>query len=401
MEENNIILNLPFDENNASSVAYDYSHSRADVAVHSADFVQGNNGNAIRFTGEGYGEIKKQVLSDLNTSFTLCLSVQPLVAEVGAPKHIIWLLNFGGLNNYIEVPIEISVGAWVHLALVKQGTLYSFFVGDEFVGTITDNRTLQGVSLNQDYYSGEFGFCLLDDVKIYDVALTQEELLQAFTTNKKVSYLLNGVDFKEFGIFVSASDGVLNRPKLKALTSVSWDNYHGEDVDLNHNYLEPREITLSCFIHAKTKNDFILQVLRFERQFDKKGLHRLMIDAHPTKPLVYEVYCKDEISITKQWDDSLMVGTFKVKLIEPQPVKRVLKHIRTSDETKTCNIKISTSKYINVFWGDGTVSEDIAGENIMLSHDYKENGEYFPIITGCIDEIKNFQTDAIIVWNKL
>ena len=56
---------------------------------------------------------------------------------------------------------------------------------------------------------------------------------------------------------------------------------------------------------------------------------------------------------------------------------------------------------MNIFWGDGTVDEDISGNNIVISHIYKENGEYFPVITGCIDEIVTFQTNAIIVWNKL
>ena len=82
-------------------------------------------------------------------------------------------------------------------------------------------------------------------------------------------------------------------------------------------------------------------------------------------------------------------------------MKRVLKHIRVSEATKSCTINITTPKYVNIFWGDGTVDEDISGRDVQVSHNYKENGEYFPVITGCIDEIQGFQTNAIIVWNKL
>lgn len=401
MEASNIILNLPFDESDGSAVTYDYSPSRADVEVHSASFVPGRNGNAIKFTGNNFGEVTKQVLSNLNTPFTITLYAQSLEVETGTPKKFIWLLNFEGLNNYVEVPIEANPKMWFGLALVRQGTLYNFFVNGQLVKTLTQAGTLQGVSINQDYYGGEYGLCLLDDVKLYDVALTQEELLNTSSSNKQQSYTLDGVDFREYGVFVSDSDGVLNRPKLKQLASISWDNYHGEDVDLNHKYYEPREITLSCFIKAKTKNNFIVQMSRFEQQFDKQGLHRLMIDVHPTKPLIYEVYCKDEISVSKKWNDELMVGTFKLKLTEPQPVKRVLKHIRVSESTKTCTINITTHKYVNIFWGDGMVDEDISGRDVQVSHNYKENGEYFPVITGCIDEIESFTTNAIIVWNKL
>lgn len=401
MEANNIILNLPFDESDGSNVAYDYSPNRADVQVHSASFVSGRNGNAIKFTGDDFGEVTKQVLSNLNGAFTLTLYAQALELEAGTPKSFIWVLNFEGLNNYVEVQIEAKPKTWFYIALIRQGTLYNFFVNGQLIKTIAKGDALLGVSLNQDYYGGKYGLCLLDDVKLYDIALTQEELLQASSSDKQQSYTLDGVDFREYGVFVSDSDGVLNRPKLKPLANISWDNYHGEDVDLNHKYYEAREITLSCFIKAQTKNDFIVQMSRFEQQFDKRGLHRLMIDVHPIKPLIYEVYCKDEISVSKKWNDELMVGTFKLKLTEPQPVKRVLKHIRVSEATKTCSINISTHKLVNIFWGDGSVDEDISGSNIAVSHHYKENGEYFPVITGCIDEIEAFQTNAIIVWNKL
>lgn len=401
MDANNIILNLPFDESDGSAVAYDYSPSRADVEVHSASFVAGRNGNVIKFTGDDFGEVTKQVLSNLNGAFTLTLYAQALELEAGTPKTLVWGLNFAGMNNYVEVPIEIMPGAWLNLALIRQGALFNFYVNGQLIQTLTKSEELKGISLNQDFYGGEYGLGLLDDLKMYDVALTQEELLNTSSNNKQQSYTLDGVDFREYGVFVSDSDGVLNRPKLKPLANISWDNYHGEDVDLNHKYYEAREITLSCFIKAQTKNDFIVQMSRFEQQFDKRGLHRLVIDVHPIKPLIYEVYCKDEISVSKKWNDELMVGTFKLKLIEPQPVKRVLKHIRISEATKTCSINISTHKLVNIFWGDGTVDEDVSGSNITVSHHYKENGAYFPVITGCIDEIEALQTNAIIVWNKL
>jgi hypothetical protein len=98
-----------------------------------------------------------------------------------------------------------------------------------------------------------------------------------------------------------------------------------------------------------------------------------------------------------------MVGTFKIKLIEPDPVKRVLKHTVTSNETRVCTIDILSLKYCNIYWGDGTVDMDVAGSDEVqhITHTFDNTGEYFPIITGCIDEIQSFETNAIIVWNKL
>lgn len=215
------------------------------------------------------------------------------------------------------------------------------------------------------------------------------------------NYSINGINFKDYGVYVSESEGLLNRPKLKGLSKFSWDNYHGEDVDLTHKYYEARDITLTCFIKATDKIDFLVKLTEFEQLFDARGLQRLFVDVHPTKPLVYEVYCKDEISVSKRWSEHNMIGTFKLKLTEPYPIKRVLKYARTSEATKTCTINITTSKYVNVFWGDGRVDEDIAGKNVTLSHEYKENKEYLIIVTGCIDEITSFNSNATLVWNKL
>ena len=215
-----------------------------------------------------------------------------------------------------------------------------------------------------------------------------------------VSYFLDGVNFNHYGVFVSESKGVINRPKLKQSSTFSWDNYHGNVVDLKNKYYEPREIILSCFIKAENKVDFLMRVMEFERLFDKTGTQRLMIQVED-KPLVYEVFCKDEIAISKKWSDAKMIGTFELKLIEPEPVKRVLKHTRTGEPTKNCEITLTSTKLLNIYWGDGNSDTDIAGDDITVSHDYEADGDYFVIVTGCIDEIIDFATNATTVWNKL
>lgn len=401
MDSNNVILNLPFDENDGSLTAYDYSQNRADGQVVGAHFVNGKNGNAIKFAGNDTCEVSKNVIYNMAMQFSMLMWVQGGQVDRGSPQKFIWMLNFSGLNNFVEVPIEAKPGAWFSLAVSRRGSIFSFYVNSSLVKEITNTGALQGISLNQDYYGGEYGLGLLDDVKFYNVALTQSDIISELSSSKQQAYTLDGVDFKEYGVFVSGSDGVVNRPKLKGMASVSWVNYHGESVDLMHKFYEPREITLSCFIKANSKNDFITMISRFEQLFDAPGTNRLVIDVHPIKPLIYEVYCKDEITVSKQWNDELMVGTFKIKLIEPEPVKRILKHIRVSEATKTCNITLTTTKLVNIYWGDGSIDYDVSGENITVSHVYTQNGDYFPVITGCIDEISSFSTNAIVVWNKL
>ncbi len=405
MEANDIILNMPFDEQNGSPKAFDYSQSRSDGVVHGASFVAGNNGNAIQFLGgDEYCELEHDIINTLSGKLTIMGYVKTASVETGTPKKLIWLLNFTGTRNYTEVEFETTPGSWYHVAMVKQGTAYRFYVNAQLVRSFTNLGTLLGVSLNQDFYGGDgYGQGLLDDLRVYKIALTQDEIISETTSSTKMSYLLDGVDFKEYGVYVAGSEGVVDRPRLKTPYSISWDNYHGETVDLNHKFFEPREITLDCFIKASSKDNFITKLTQFEQQFDQSGTQRLVINVHPIKPLIYEVYCKDAITVAKTWNNQLMVGTFKIKLTEPEPVKRVLKHIRVSDATKTCTITLKSSKYVNIYWGDGTAEYDVAGQSnaVTITHEYFANGEYFPLITGCIDEIQEFETNAIIVWNKL
>lgn len=401
MNTENIIFQMPFDESDGALTAYDYSSSRADGVVHGAHFVAGKNGNAISFAGNDTCEVSKNILSNLAADFTIFAWVQPGERFAGSPSKLIWLINFSGLENFIEVSIDAKPGSWFSVALVKSGTIYNFYVNSNLVKSVTKAGTPTGFSLNQDCYLGEYGFGLLDDVKVFNTALSQNDLMEEAANVKDIAYLVDGINFKTFNVFVSGSDGILNRPKLKTPTSISWDDYHGESVDLMHKFYEPREITLSCFKKAASKIGFITELAAFERQFDKQGTQRLVIDVHPVKPLIYEVYCKDAIEITKEWNDQLMVGTFKLKLVEPEPVKRVLKHIRVGESTKTCTITISTRKYVNIYWGDGTVDYDVFGTDKVITHDYAANGDYFPVVTGCIDEIMKFETNAIVVWEKI
>jgi hypothetical protein len=401
MDSNNVILNLPFDESAGSTIAYDYSKSRADGQVIGATFVAGKNGNAIKFSGDDTCEVSNNIMPDMEMEFSMLMWVQTSSIECGTPKKLIWFLNFQDFENYVEIPIETKPGTWISLGLTRRDSVFNFYVNSSLIQTVNNAGTLIGVSLNQDYYGGEYGLGLLDDVKVYNVALSQSDIISELSSSKVQAYRLGGVDFKEYGVYVSDSDGVVSRPKLKSMATVSWDNYHGESIDLQHKFYEPREITLSCFIKANSKSGFITKVSTFEHLFDNPGTNRLVIDIHPIKPLIYEVYCKDEIAVSKKWNDELMVGTFKLKLIEPEPVKRILKHIRVDEATKTCIITLTTQKLVNIYWGDGLVDYDISGENLTVTHNYTKNGDYFPMITGCIDEISEFTTNAIVVWNKL
>jgi hypothetical protein len=69
-------------------------------------------------------------------------------------------------------------------------------------------------------------------------------------------------------------------------------------------------------------------------------------ELHPTKPLLFEVYNDSGISISKRWEDNLMISTFALKLVEPDPLKRVVRHQRINEGTKTLTITLTSDKTV-------------------------------------------------------
>jgi len=403
----NYILHLPMNESDNSAVAYDYSTNRNDGVVSGgATFMQGKAGKAINFPGNGARcDVSMQASQFLlSSSFTFAAWVCSNEMEAGTPTKFIVVVNFSGVEHFHTTQIPTIVGSWRHIAIVRDGNSYIVYVDGNIFDTFVDSGTLTGFSVCQDCYSGELGFGKVDEVVAVQTALPQIDILALMATDSKQEYTIDGVDFKDFGVYVSDSDGVVDRPKMKTPRTESWDDYHGEVVDMMHNYVEPRQITLSCFIKAESRVDFMDKIFRFEEMFTSTGLHRLMIELG-SKPLVYNVYCPDAIAVSKKWNDGLMVGTFKLKLTEPEPVKRVLKHYVTDNAgSNVCTLYIKSAKYLNVYWGDGSVDYDVCGDSAnikTITHTYTNIGEYYPVITGCIDEISSFNTTSILVWNKL
>lgn len=217
----------------------------------------------------------------------------------------------------------------------------------------------------------------------------------------QVNYYLNGVDLRNYGVSISESEGLISRPKMKAPLKQSWRDYHGEVVDLSKKYYESRKITLQCFMKGTSNTDFITKMSTFLAVLDAPGSKRLMVNVDNSAPLLYEVYLEEQVEPKKKWSAGMLVATFTLVFIEHSPVKKALKHIRTSDATKTASITFTSEKSLDIYWGDGSVTYDAFGTNQTITHNYDADGTYFILITGCIDEITSLTSNATVVWNKL
>jgi hypothetical protein len=397
--DNNIILDIPFDEPKNSQIAYDFSKNRADGVVTNSSFVAGKQGNCIKFDGNGYCDVSQNIIP-LTANFTLLAWIKrgvPPDDETG--KNIGFWFYFDDKSSNTGEWISIS-NDWNYIAVVKDGLNVSIYVNTVLTGTITLPAQPAGFAILQDIYFTRNGYGLIDELRVYDVAFSQEEIGILFTSLAQLNYSIDGINFKEFDVTVSDSAGVLDLPKSKEPFSVDWPDYHGTVVDLTKRRVGVREIELKCWIKAAGYKDFATKVNSFTNMFRKSGTHRLSIDIHPTKPLVYEVYNDSGISISKRWRSELMAGTFTLKLTEPEPVKRVIRHQKSSAGTKTLTITLTSDKVVTVYWGDGT-QDEMYGTNISRSHQYDKDGIYYAIVAGVIEEITSFSTNGIIVWHLI
>lgn len=403
INDSDLLLHLPFDEAGNSATAYDYAGGRNDAKIDRASFVQGRQGNCLLFDGTGSALVDADIINFAG-DFTLLAWVRPLSIDAAQNAHLGLLFNTAEINGSRAVWYDLRAGEWYYLGIRKQGADVTIFIDGRPTNTITLDKELTGMGVIQDIYCTDLAVANLDDVKLYGAALSDDDIAGSLSNVSTLEYYINGVNFKDLGIRVSSSSGVLDLPKLKALRSTSWTDYHGEVVDLYDKRVEPRTITLNCWIRAAGKIDFVEKVNQLSRHFMADGTARLMIEIHPTKPLVFEVYAPEGISHDKRWHDDKMIGQFTLKLKEPDPVKRVLRHQCNSKETASVTVGFKSEKVVTIHWGDGTTDNDLwgnfTGDN-AITHTYKAGGTYYPIIAGVVEDMTDFTTNAIIVWDMI
>jgi hypothetical protein len=398
--DNNIVLNMPFDESKGATIAYDYSMNRADGTLVESNFVEnGKQGNCIEFDGRGYCQIPQNVVPVTGNFTVLTWLMRGESTDGFTGKKLGFWFAYNDINGYREAWINLSPD-WNYIAIVKENLTVKIYLNTQLIETITLPVQPTGFAILQDIYFTEYGYGLVDEIKAYNVALSQEEISGLLDSVAQLNYLIDGINFKEWNINVSESNGLLDLPKMKKPFSIDWPDYHGQVIDLTRKRIEAREIELKCWMPATSKMNFVTKLNSFLDILRKDGTQRLTIDIHPTKPLLYEVYCENGVSISKRWNDNLMIGTFTLKLVEPDPVKRVVRHQRISEATKTLTITLTSDKTVTIYWGDGT-KEEIYGTNISRSHQYAKDGIYYAVICGVIEDITDFSTNGILVWNRL
>lgn len=201
----------------------------------------------------------------------------------------------------------------------------------------------------------------------------------------KVSYILNGKVFGEYGAYVSQSHGLVDKLEPKKVLSFDWPEYDGTQYDLGARpkYKE-RIITLDMFFLGDNWQDLLDNFESIMSEFDRVGTQRLIVYPMGYDELVFDVIRSGVTPLNKQFNDGQMVGTSTLSLVEPYPIKVVLKY---SDVSSTVNIKYESQQQtiININGNETIHSGDV--ETTLAT----PNETSYITITG---EIRNLVTNA-------
>lgn len=211
-----------------------------------------------------------------------------------------------------------------------------------------------------------------------------------------IHYSLDGVDFKSLQVEVVSSSGLFCKPQDKEPLTVDWFNEHGQQCNISAKRYGEREITLECYIWATSYASFNTLVNAFIKLISASGTHRLRV-YYGGNPLVYEVYHPSQMDINTEWNGDRMVGTFTLKLVEPEPVKRVIK------ASGTARITIASDNIAHIYWGDGSHTFDVSGGGTSqtVSHTYSTSGNFEIIITCETSGITTFSHNGTLIWSRL
>ncbi|MFV0189067.1 hypothetical protein OBK29_03925 [Empedobacter falsenii] len=208
-----------------------------------------------------------------------------------------------------------------------------------------------------------------------------------------VIYLLDQIPFKNYNVYVSDSSNLFDKASIKENQKKDWSDEHGYDIDLQSRYHNSKTITIDCFIPANSLKECIEKYNDFYNVLDQKGSRRLSVIAGELR-MEYQVFRQDTAENKLNYDDSNAVGTFKLKLIENMPVKRILQSTQ-----RITTITLKSKKVLIINWGDG-IEEYTSPNKEIYSHRYTNSEIYFPMILGDLDSITTFNSNATILWNR-
>jgi hypothetical protein len=263
-----LVAHWPFDDG-SGTVAVDVTGNGSDGTLNGdPQWVVGKIGGALEFDGDDYVDCGDQDILNFGTNdWTVAAwikTTQPdpdrgtifanggdnsggirftLATHEANPNHITLTTDDNSTKSQALGQTVVIDGEWHHVAGMREGTTTSVFVDGVLDGTNTvpDGYNLSGSSQTDAYIGAIDGAAdpavvalekyyvgIIDDVRVYDTALTQDEL-QA---------VMEGTEGFPYALGPDPADGALVEDTWVSLSwragdfAVSHDVYLGEDYDV-------------------------------------------------------------------------------------------------------------------------------------------------------------------------
>ena len=190
-----------FDEGAGTTTADASGRGNAGTVTGASWTTQGRYGNALSFNGSSsMVRVADSASLDLTTAMTLSAWIRPTASQSGWRTILqretdAYFLNasnstgplrpsgggtFGGNTQFLSGPTASPVNAWTHVALTYDGATLQLFVNGTQVASRATTGAIQAtdnplwIGGNNPY--GEYFQGLIDEVRVYDRALTQADI---------------------------------------------------------------------------------------------------------------------------------------------------------------------------------------------------------------------------------
>jgi len=192
-----------FDEDSGTT-AMDSSGNGPDIPLVNTTWEEGYLGGAVHFHGEGYGTDTAFTFSE--NAITLCtwvwhdafaasqveryVTIGPEVAVIrrNSDGRLHFYATIGGSFSHIYVSDVLTEGEWHHIAGTWDGATQILYLDGVEVARLTPTGVLTaGTMVRLSSPDGEPLNGMLDDARIYDRALSQDEILSLMSTEPPTS----------------------------------------------------------------------------------------------------------------------------------------------------------------------------------------------------------------------
>ena len=136
----------------------------------------------------------------------------------------------------------------------------------------------------------------------------------------EITYSFNSILFKDHGVFVANSEGIIGTPKRKEPEKYDYPNENGYVVDLTNKVYEARVIKLDCIIKGASSADLIDKYNLFTKSMQDIDETKTLSVSVDAKSLSFLCYVSDITQLKKRFTSGVNYGTFTLTFIEPNPI---------------------------------------------------------------------------------